>query len=207
MTDCPNGDVRDALPDYLNDRLDPARRRAVESHLAICATCREELSLLRTLRATMRRAPAVYVEAIAASVPPYRAPARRSWATSGRIAAAIALIAIGGTSVALLRERAGPNPIDVTPPVAVAPEPSTDSTPIAPAPASVEAPVAERVSPAPTPERATAVRELALGGGSIADLSDHELSALVDGIESLDGVPSAEVDAPEPVSIPAQEGT
>ena len=33
MIDCPNGGVRDALPDYLNDRLDAARRRQVESHL------------------------------------------------------------------------------------------------------------------------------------------------------------------------------
>jgi acyl-CoA synthetase (AMP-forming)/AMP-acid ligase II len=33
------------------------------------------------------------------------------------------------------------------------------------------------------------------------------LAALGEGIESLDGLPSAEVEAPEPVSIPAQEGT
>lgn len=207
MTDCPNGDVRDALPDYLNGRLDPARRREVESHLAGCATCREELSLLRALRMTVRRAPAVHVEAIAGSIPPYRAPARRSWATRGRMAAAIALIAIGGTSVALLRERSSANRVEVTPGVAVAPTPFADSTPIAPTPAPVEAPVAERVSPTLAPERATAVRELALAGGTIADLSDRELSALVEGIESLDGVPSAEVEPPEPVSIPAQEGT
>ena len=84
MTDCPNGDVRDALPDYLNDRLDSGRRREVESHLAGCAACRAELSLLRTLRATVQRAPAVDVEAIAASIPRYRAPVRRTWATSGR---------------------------------------------------------------------------------------------------------------------------
>ena len=40
MIDCPNGDVRDALPDYLHDRLDTARRRQVESHLAGCDACR-----------------------------------------------------------------------------------------------------------------------------------------------------------------------
>ena len=55
MIDCPNGDVRDALPEYLNDRLDPARRAEVESHLLRCDACRAELSLLRDLRATMRR--------------------------------------------------------------------------------------------------------------------------------------------------------
>jgi anti-sigma factor RsiW len=206
MTDCPNGDVRDALPDYLNDRLDAARRREVESHLTGCATCREELSLLRALRATVRRAPAVDADAIAASIPAYRAPARRRWATSGRIAAAIVAIAVGGTSIVLLRDRPAAGPVEPSRPIAVAPEPSPDSTPLV-ATTSAEVPVAERVTSQPTAGGATAARELAIAGGSIADLSDRELSALVEGIESLDGLPSAEVEAPEPVSIPAQEGT
>jgi anti-sigma factor RsiW len=206
MTDCPNGDVRDALPDYLNDRLDAARRREVESHLTGCATCREELSLLRALRATVRRAPAFDADAIAASIPAYRAPARRRWATSGRIAAAIVAIAVGGTSIVLLRDRPAAGPVEPSRPIAVAPEPSPDSTPLV-ATTSAEVPVAERVTSQPTAGGATAARELAIAGGSIADLSDRELSALVEGIESLDGLPSAEVEAPEPVSIPAQEGT
>jgi anti-sigma factor RsiW len=206
MTDCPNGDVRDALPDYLNDRLDAARRREVESHLTGCATCREELSLLRALRATVRRAPAVDADAIAASIPAYRAPARRRWATSGRIAAAIVAIAVGGTSIVLLRDRPAAGPVEPSRPIAVAPEPSPESTPLV-ATTSAEVPVAERVTSQPTAGGATAARELAIAGGSIADLSDRELSALVEGIESLDGLPSAEVEAPEPVSIPAQEGT
>jgi anti-sigma factor RsiW len=205
MTDCPNGDVRDALPDYLNDRLDAARRREVESHLTGCATCREELSLLRALRATVRRAPAVDAEAIAAGIPAYRAPARRRWATSGRIAAAIVAIAVGGTSIVLLRDRPPAGPVEPSRPIAVAPEPSPDSTPLVTTP-TAEAPVAERVTPEPS-DGAAAGRELAIASGSIADLSDRELSAFVEGIESLDGLPSAEVEAPEPVSVPAQEGT
>jgi anti-sigma factor RsiW len=206
MTDCPNGDVRDALPDYLNDRLDSERRREVESHLAGCAACRAELSLLRTLRATVQHAPAVDVEAIAASIPRYRAPVRRTWATSGRVAAAIVAIAVGGTSIVLLRGRTPVTPVEGSRPVAVAVAPSPDSTTLVPAPASVEAPAAERVTPAPTVGFSAPVRELAIAGGSIADLSDRELSALVEGIESLDGVPSAEVETPEPVSMSAQEG-
>ena len=205
MTDCPNGAVRDALPDYLNDRLDPALRPEVESHLAGCATCREELSLLRALRATVHRAPAVDVETIAAGIPPYRAPVRRQWATNARIAAAIVALAVGGTSVALLRARSSAAPLEVTPPVAVAPVPSPDSTPLVPAPTSATA-AGERLAPAGSAADGSGARELAIAGGSIADLSDRELSTLVDGIESMDGVPSAEVEAPEPVSIPAREG-
>jgi anti-sigma factor RsiW len=206
MIDCPNGEVRDALPDYLNERLEPARMREVESHLAGCAACREELSLLRALRATAHGAPVVDVEAIAARIPPYRAPARRGWATSARVAAAVAAIAIGGTSVALLRERTATTPAEVAPRVAIAPISSPDAPPAVSAPVAIEAPSAGSTS-APHAAGAPAVRELAIAGGTIADLSDRELSALVDGIESLDGVPSAEVETPEPVSIPAQEGT
>lgn len=208
MTECPNGDVRDALPDYMNERLDPERRREVESHLAGCAVCRDELSLLRALRATVRRAPAIDVEAIAASIPPYRAPNGRTWATSGRIAAAIAAIAIGGTSIVLLREPPGTTPVEVTPSVAIAPTTTQHSTPpVVAAPATAEPPGVTRTAPAPTAGSAGAVRELAIAGGSIADLSDRELSTFVEGIESLDGVPSAELETLEPVSIPAQEGT
>lgn len=205
MTDCLNGDVRDALPDYLNDRLDAARRRAVDSHLSECATCREELSLLRGLRATMRRTPDVDVARVAAALAPYRAPARRSPATNWRVAAAIAALTVGGASIALLRGRA---PVtrraDIA--VVVAPAPITDSAPVAPPAAAPETRAAEPAAPSRALPVSTSARELAIAGGSIGDLSDRELSALVEGIESLDGVPSADVETPAPVSMSAKEG-
>jgi hypothetical protein len=71
----------------------------------------------------------------------------------------------------------------------------------------VESPANEHVAPTGTSGGAVRVRELAIAGGAIADLSDRELSALVEGIESLDGLPSAEVETPEPVWMSAQEGT
>jgi anti-sigma factor RsiW len=204
MTDCPNGDVRDALPDYVNDRLDTVRRREVESHLAACEACREELSLLRALRVTMRRAPAVNAEAIAAAIPAYRVPARRGWATGWRVAAAVVAIAVGGTSIALLRERTPAVQADATRPVAVVPTPSRDPAPVVAAPMASGTRAPERATPSPS--AAVPVRELAIAGGSISDLSDGELSALVEGIESLDALPSTEVESAEPVSISAQEG-
>ncbi|OYV74079.1 MAG: hypothetical protein B7Z72_01020 [Gemmatimonadetes bacterium 21-71-4] len=51
MTDCPNAEVRDLLPDLLHDRLDEATRMRVEAHLRACEECRGELALLRSLRA------------------------------------------------------------------------------------------------------------------------------------------------------------
>ena len=205
MTDCLNGDVRDVLPDYLNDRLDAARQRTVESHLSDCASCREELSLLRGLRTTMRRAPDVDVARIAAAIAPYRAPVRRGPATSWRVAAAIAALAVGGTSIALLRSRT-PMSRSTDVAVGVAPTRSGNSVPVAPPTAAPETRVAEPATGHRRLPASVSARELAIAGGSINDLSDRELSALVEGIESLDGVPSAEVETPAPVSISAQEG-
>lgn len=100
MTDCPNGDVRDLLPDLLHGRLTPEVRREVEAHISECGDCRAELALLGGMRSTLRRTPAVDVAGIAAAVPAYRAPARRSW--GGWRAAAAVLLVAGGTSVAVL---------------------------------------------------------------------------------------------------------
>lgn len=115
MNDCPNGEMRDRLPDLLHDRLDPAARREVEAHVHECALCRDELELLREMRRALHRVPAVDVGAIVAALPAYReaatrAPAGRSWNRNGwRIAAAITLLAAGGTSVAIgRRDRALP---------------------------------------------------------------------------------------------------
>jgi anti-sigma factor RsiW len=205
MTDCPNGDVRDALPDYLHDRLDTVRRREVETHLAGCDTCREELALLRALRVTMRRAPAVHAEAIAAAIPPYRAPARRAWAMGWRAAAAVVALVVGGTSIALLTGRAPSRGEAVTQNAPSVPEPRRDGGPlVVPSPpAVVSAPAID--APRTRPVAPVANPELAMAGASISDLSDGELSALVEGIESLDAVLSTEVEGGDPVPLARQE--
>ena len=206
MIECSNGDVRDALPDYLHDRLDPARRAEVESHLATCAACRAELSLLRDLRATMRRAPVVDVAAIAAAISPRRATTGRTWVTGWRAAAAVAAIAVGGTSIAVLRARAPVAPADVAPYVRAESAASRDSLPIAAVQPAPGARATARVTPVPEPAHVVPSGELAMAAGAIGELSDGELSALVEGIESLDALPSSEVEGLEPVSVGAQEG-
>jgi len=47
MTDCPNVEMRDRLPDLLHERLDPSTRAAVLAHVADCQDCDAELTLLR----------------------------------------------------------------------------------------------------------------------------------------------------------------
>src|SRR6476646_10419900 len=105
MTDCPNGDVRDLLPDLLHDRLAPAVRQEVEAHVRDCAECRNELALLRSMRSSLRRAPVVDVAAIASAIPAYRTATRRTWG-GWRAAAAIVILALGGTSVVVLQRDA-----------------------------------------------------------------------------------------------------
>jgi anti-sigma factor RsiW len=205
MTDCPNGEVRDALPDYLHDHLEPARRRQVESHLAGCEVCRDELSLLRAMRATMGRAPVVDAKAIAAAIPPYRAPEGRSWAMGWRAAAAVVALVVGGTSIALLRGRAPAAHEDTRPYVqtATAPPRVPETAVVAPPPGVAAPP--SRTAASGRPAATVRNSELALGGGSITELSDGELSALVEGIESLDAVPLTEVEGDVPMSLGREE--
>ncbi len=203
MIDCPDGDVRDVLPDFVNERLGALARADVERHLASCAACRDEVELLRGLRATLRRTPVVDVGAIAAAIPPYRAPVGRGWATGWRTAAAIAAIAVGGASIALLRDDVPNDREAVSGPVAQAPTPRVDPAPASDVPPATPAPRGDPATdPAPPAVRA---RELALAGASIGDLSDVELSALLADLESLEALPSTEVEGVQPLSLSAQE--
>lgn len=204
MIDCSNGDIRDLLPDLLHDRLAPATLARVESHVASCAACQDELSLLSDLRATIRRAPSVSIGAIASAVPAYRAPTNRGW-ESWRAAAAILVIAAGATSFAIVNRRETP------PPVAVAPVPAPPGTVAATqspelvmprSPDGAAGPATPAPSLAPTIPSAPIVagRELAMVGGADSDLSDGELSTLLNELESIDLLPSAEVEGVRPMS-------
>jgi anti-sigma factor RsiW len=179
MTDCPNGEIRDLLPDLLHDRLPADVRREVEAHVRSCDECRAELALLGAMRSSLRRAPAVDAAAIAAAIPAYRAPVRRSWG-GWRAAAAIVVLAAGGTSVAVLQSREGIQ------------RGARDT---------VTAVVAARTADSVAPTAAAqAPRELALGSSVVSDLDDSELSTLLNDLQSLDAVPSADVEYPAAVS-------
>jgi anti-sigma factor RsiW len=204
MTDCPNGAMRDRLPDYLHDRLLGDERRAVESHLAVCAPCREELALLRDLRSTLRRAPRVDVETIAASIPPYRAPARGHRVAGWRAAAAIAAILVGGASLTLLHRASDPGAAGAPSTFAVAGDTSRGESSVGSVPSA--AATREELADAESSSvaRPMPVAELAIGGGSIGELSDGELTTLLDDLENLESLPSAEVEVGEalPTSMP-----
>lgn len=193
MTDCPNGEVRDLLPDLLHDRLPSDTRREVEAHVRDCDDCRAELELLRAMRTSLRRGPSVDVAAIAGAIPSYRAPVRRSW-VGWRAAAAIMLLAAGGTSLAVM-QRGSLVSRDSASVAADVPQPTTVA-------ASSHSSLPESAVVAPS-----AARELALGSSAIGDLSDVELSALLKDLQTVDVLPSADVDNTTALSPVLPTGT
>ena len=65
MTDCPNAEMRDRLPDLLHERLEKSVRAAVMAHVDQCEDCRAEMTLLRDARSALSPAvPAIDVAAI-----------------------------------------------------------------------------------------------------------------------------------------------
>jgi len=124
MNDCVNADIRDRLPDLLHGQLDLKSRAEVSAHVDGCVDCRDELELLRSVQKTlMAQAPRVDITYVLGALPkppakvvPIRS-ARRQWA-DWRVAAAITILAAGGSSLALL-DRGSTSPSS-SQPVAVA---------------------------------------------------------------------------------------
>ena len=102
MRDCPNAEMRDALPDLMHGTLPPHRQAAVLAHVDRCDACRAELALLARIRGAVT-APALASDRIVARLPRYE---RRAWwrrvggSPAARIAAAVLLLA-GGASLVL----------------------------------------------------------------------------------------------------------
>ena len=186
MNDCVNAEMRDRLPDLLNDRLAANEQAEVVAHLAACAGCREELELLRAIRA-MLSAPTLRVDvaSIVRALPKsssqtLRPRSQRMWA-DWRIAAAITVLAFGGSSVALMnRTHVATVRIDANRPI-------VDS----PSTAAVE-PTARPNAPSDEPTGGLGM------SGHLADLDDAQVQALINEIENMKAVPITE---PEPVSM------
>ena len=191
MTDCPNAEMRDRLPDLLHERLETSVRAAVIAHVDACDDCRAEMALLREARIVLSpEMRAVDVVAISRVViektrPPQARSRRPPW-TDWRIAASVALLLVGAGSVELfLRARQAPSPV-----AAVA-----DSTPAVP----------NAVPPTPQPIRrsdpsaaVTAASAELSAAAPVSDLSESDLRALLSELDQIDAVPATE---PEQVNV------
>ncbi len=157
MTECDNAEMRDLLPDLVNDLLSVGERDRVQAHVVSCDACSDEVVLLRAMRAARPLAPVVDVARIVSALPrngrvdvdvadarvgpplltvsrsDVRPVVRRRGVFSGvwRTAATLAVAAIGGWSVLSYQRAQGT--IDVTgqvaAPVAAGAAPQSDALP------------------------------------------------------------------------------
>jgi anti-sigma factor RsiW len=180
MSECVNGELRDLLPELVNERLDPEMQRTVEAHVASCDECAKELELLRALRPALVREPVIDTQRIAAAVSAQTSSSRRRErsrvVTPRRLAiAAAALIAVSGIGYAIAsRARVAPEVAATRAPDSAARD--TGEVIVAPAPMVASAGVLDNLS----------------------DLSDDDLRTLtasLDGISTvLDANPAADID-------------
>ncbi len=194
MTDCPDGLMRDQLPEYVHGTLAAAEAARVDGHLEVCAACREEVALLQTVRAVAaHRTPAMDVAAIVAALPAApvairvmtsrpRWTAVRSWQYA---AAAVLLLAVSSTTLWRAPRADGPARL-------------ADSTQ---APARVGA---SSDTPAVVAVPARATSGMSFGGG-LSDLSLDDLQALLIQMDSVKAVPSSDPAPMTPV-IATTEG-
>lgn len=195
MNDCINAEVRDALPDLFHGRLSALDTATMNAHVESCPDCRAELELMRQVRSSARIAPRVDASAIAATIPAYPAvsvpaqPGRVSIVSrinTLRIAAAAALIAIGGWA---LSNGLKPEPNATTRSASTASAVVPSAPDVAPsipqvAPKSVDSRAVPSV-------RETQVADLSLVG-STEDLSDADLEKLVAELDGMETLPAAE---------------
>lgn len=205
MTDCSNAEIRDLLPDYVHDQLSVTDHARVEQHLVSCADCAEELELLQTVFAIRPSVKSTNVADIVASLPRPGQPdaftvhgandqsagnvrdiasaksvvrktsSFRNW----RAAAAIAVMTVGGLSVAIVRQgmMGGSSSAALS---------DTTGMGVALLP-EVQAPVGGANDSAAASER-----RVPLSVGDLSDYSDEELQAMMARLDKWDGSVSAD---------------
>jgi anti-sigma factor RsiW len=179
MSDCTNIEMREWLPELLHGRLDAATRAGVERHLESCGECRAEYELLLSARASLQSLMPVDKRAIIAALP--RAGTRQAVPTHRtrnvwRVAAAVAVLVLGGLSFNAVRESpdgrvtalgdtTGQGAIDTGEVVAIA------DTPLAGSRGSLP------------------------GEPGFPDLADDDLEALIGALDQLEAAPHVDPEA------------
>lgn len=188
MTECLAMDLRDELPRYALDALEPDAAASVRAHLDACAACRTELALLEASRrlATVGTPPvdvARIVAAVTASPrrqvanPPRAIRSRPRWASRPVLAAAASVLLVLGVALP------GWQAAGVDGGVASGPDTVLSAVGVAAVGSAVAVPVE----------------------GGLESLSEADLSALLGALDALEAAPVAEpaaigssiVDSPE----------
>lgn len=182
MSDCPNVEIRELLPEYLSGTLSLRRREEVRKHVAACEDCAQELAMLQLVREAYAEAtPAVNVGAIAAAIPRRASrPVVRSWGRSHalQIAAVASFVALGGISLAVARSFFDGNPTGAQ---------------------------VDTMFAANTTAVNTDMPAISFAGG-VSDLGDDDLEALLSALESIEALPVTEPDE-VPLSGTGRQGS
>jgi len=227
MTECNNAEIRDVLPDYVADTLSAAELSRISMHVAECGACREEVALLRIARNARPQAVHIDVDAIVARLvkPGHIVPepvpsspgvaaatarttqtpfvsqrALRSRRNVWQFAAALALVAVGGLSVAVARSGSialtNVSPIDSAQlsDVATGAAPSSSLTATlgarsGSAPAMFEQTIPSVAGAGPARARTQTVVSV----GDLSDYTDAELQRMLDRVDKWDGATSGDV--------------
>ena len=193
MNDCPNTEMRDALPDLFRPDMDADERARVEAHVATCAECAAEVALLERVRAEYAGVPARIDANRVAQALPVRSR-RVRWVASPalRMAATLALLIGGATWYAANTGRSGDSAGSPTGQVAVVTGQGADS---------VRAGAGRTdagTTMAGAGRRAAVTPGLSLDG-SLEDFSDAELQSLLAALDSFEAEVGIEPDAVVPV--------
>lgn len=178
MSDCTNIEMREWLPELLHGRLDAGARAGVERHLESCGECRAEYELLLSARASLQSLMPVDKRAILAALP--RAGARQAapalharsvW----RVAAAVAVLVLGGLSFNAVRE----SPDGRVTAVGDSTGPGVDTGDVV---AIADTPIAGSRGSLP-------------GEPGFPDLADDDLEALIGALDQLEAAPHVDPEA------------
>ena len=195
MNKCMERDIQEMLPDLLHRTLAADARERVEAHLATCDECREDLEVLRAVKAAAIFAPSIDVDRVVRQIPPYRTivPVRevpaRSRAVAWLVAASLAVVVAGGGSVLLLQQnQSNRKTVIILDPGVQQTAASPES--VGPVVVRGGVPLQPRLNTAPPHAHALALVT------DVEGLSDTGLRQLMNDMDRFDALPAAE---PEPV--------
>jgi hypothetical protein len=213
MNECIETEARDALPDLSHGRLSDLDTATLTALVESCADCRAELDLLRQLRSSAPFAPSMDVARIVSSLP-FPTPSAPDLVASAqsrtksaprhsfiwKAGSFAALLVVGSLTFANYRNASlsvssGQHEPTAAPVVAAAPllqaVAAVSSQPVG------SQPVAATESSSAAPAK-VAVSSTGLSLTGVQGLTDDQLQALVNSLDNVQGLPSAE---PEAVSI------
>jgi anti-sigma factor RsiW len=189
MNSCMEIETREMLPELLHGKLDASERARVEKHVAGCEECREELEVLRTVKAAAIFAPTIDVNRVVGHIAPYakitpevEVPAR-SRVVSWLVAASFLVVIAGGGSLLVVQQKDSAASYPTATP--------SQSSNVVPRPVTVQSAGPNDVAAVERP----VVHTLALASG-VETLSDNDLRQLMTDMDSFNVLPASE---PEPV--------